>query len=399
MVQVDSKAGGVSGSNRDDLRKSNLSTLLRLVYRNGSLPRTELTAQTGLNRSTISDLVSQLERLGLVKESEIVPDGKKGRPSSLVSITDDLVALSVTPLHHSTQVAAVTMQNEVIHRETVATQINPSPDQVCSAVITAVEQIKKKLTKSQKIIGVAVAISGQVDILHNSIRIFSMLRWNDVPFGEMLAARINLPVRVDNDGTIACLAESTFGAGRGFEDIIYLFGGQGGIGGGIVMGGRLIRGSRGFAGELGHLHISDSKTADSLGLPGTLEALVRRDDLVETLGLDDPDDQELAKTILNAQSARGNRLINRKVNSLAIGIANLANIFNPQVVLLAGFLEPLYEVNDYALLKQIRRYAVAGAREHVQVRTAKLGARILEIGCAQLVFNDFLEDPLGALKS
>jgi predicted NBD/HSP70 family sugar kinase len=68
---------------------------------------------------------------------------------------------------------------------------------------------------------------------------------------------------------------------RGFNEIVYLFGGAGGIGGGVVVGGQILRGASGFAGELGHIRISDSKLEDNAGLPGTLEALLRREELLD----------------------------------------------------------------------------------------------------------------------
>ena len=396
MVKVESPAFGGSigrGANRDDLRQSNLSNLLRLVYQNRTISRSDLTSLTGLNRSTISDLVGELANLKLVTEKESAQEGRVGRPSSNVSIAENIFAITVVPRYHSTLVSAVSMSGEIKARARIATPIHPSPEEVCDATEVALSQIRKQLKKTDRIVGVSVAISGQVDVRNNSVRICSFLKWTEVPFGALLSERLGLPVQIDNDGSIACLAESTFGAGRGFSDIIYLFGGNGGIGGGVVIEDKLVRGSRGYAGELGHIRLTDSKAVDSLGLSGTLEALVNREQLAEALGLDDPEDDELASAILEANSPRARRIIDKKIDVLAIGLANLVNIFNPQVILLAGFLQPLFQANDYSLLSKMRHSAVAGSREHVQVRTAALGSRILEIGGAQLVFQDLLNNP------
>ena len=385
-----------SGSNRDDLRQGNLATLLRLVYQNRTISRADLTSATGLNRSTISDLISELAALGLVSEIDTKTEGRVGRPSNTVRISDSHFAISVIPRHHSTSVALVGMDGRMVARERVVTPIHPSPEEVCEAIARGIAVVTSSLKKRDRLIGVAVAISGQIDSQNNSVRVCSMLRWVDVPFGAMLEERTGLRVKLDNDGTLACLAESTFGAGKGFDDIVYLFGGAGGIGGGFMIGGQLVRGSRGFAGELGHIRVSDSKRVDSLGLPGTVEALVTRDDLEEVFGLDDPDDEELSASILSTTSPRALRLIDKKVQALALALANLVNIFNPQVIVLSGFLKPLYEVNDYKLLREMRQFSIAGSREHVQIRTADLGSRILEIGGAQLVFGDILNNPTGA---
>jgi predicted NBD/HSP70 family sugar kinase len=81
---------------------------------------------------------------------------------------------------------------------------------------------------------------------------------------------------------------------------------------------------------------------------------------------------------------------------LGIGIANLVNIFNPELVLLAGFLSELFNADDYRLMSQVRKSALAGARERVQIRTAELGPNLQLIGAAQLGFADILADPIGA---
>jgi predicted NBD/HSP70 family sugar kinase len=398
MVKVESQPSVGStnrGANRDDLRQSNLSNLLKLVYRNQTISRADLTTMTGLNRSTISDLVGELVSLKLVTEKESAQVGRVGRPSSNVTIAENIFAITVVPRSHSTLVAAVSMSGRVAARVRIATVIQPSPEEVLDAVEEGLAQIRKQLKKSDRIVGVSVAISGQVDVRNNSIRICSFLKWNEVPFGSLLSERLGLPVQIDNDGSIACLAESTFGSGRGFSDIIYLFGGTGGIGGGLVIDDKLVRGYRGYAGELGHIRITDSKSVDSLGLTGTLEALVNRDQLSEALGLDDPEDEELADAILAATSPRARRIIEKKIDVLAVALANLVNIFNPQVILLSGFLQPLFQANDYSLLSKMRQGAVAGSREHVQIRTAELGSKILDIGGAQLVFQELLNNPAG----
>ncbi len=399
MVKLNSPSvGGVQtrGANRDDLRQGNLATLLEYVYKNTTISRSDLTAATGLNRSTISDLVGELVDLNLVSESESPQAGRVGRPSANVTISDSIFAITVVPRHHSTTISAVAMNGTVASRVRIATPIHPSPEEVCDAVERGIAQVRAELKRGSRVVGVAVVVSGQVDVRNNSVRICSMLKWVDVPFGSLLEERLKMPVWVDNDGSLACMAESSFGAGRGFSDIIYLFGGAGGIGGGVVIDNQLVRGSRGYAGELGHIRITDSRSVDSLGLTGTLEALVNRDDLAHALGLDDPEDDDLSRAILSATTPRAIRLIEKKIQALGFALANLVNIFNPQVILLSGFLQPLFQANDYSLLSKMRQNAVAGSREHVQIRTTELGGRILEIGGAQLAFTDLIADPARA---
>jgi predicted NBD/HSP70 family sugar kinase len=164
----------------------------------------------------------------------------------------------------------------------------------------------------------------------------------------------------------------------------------------VVVDGNLLRGTTGYAGELGHIRISDSRLPDSMGLEGTLEALVRREELEEALGLENADDAELRVALSRRRSNKVERVLNREIDLLGIGIANLVNIFNPELVLLAGFLSELFNADDYRLMSQVRKSALAGARERVQIRTAELGPNLQLIAAAQLGFADILADPLGA---
>ena len=382
-----------TGSTREDLRQHNLSLVLRLVHRAGSISRSELTRLTGLNRSTISDLVADLVSLGLASESEPETSSRVGRPSLNVSVVAEVACFVISPGYHSTTIAVVGLGGRVLAKRRKSTRINPSPEEVVETATELIAQITRELPTKTRIAGIGVPVPGQVNILQKSVRFAPHLNWVDVPLGQMLEDALGLPVRLDNDGSLSSSAERDFGAGKGFDDIIYLFGGDGGIGGGIIMGGNVIRGSTGYAGELGHVRISDSRTEDSAGLPGTLEALVKREDLIEALRLDDADDDELHSALQAKLPPRASRLVERQIDYLALAIANLVNIFNPQVVLLAGFLSALYDIDDYRLVNQVRLSSLNGARERVQIRTAALGSNLLLIGAAELAFAALLNDP------
>src|ERR1700754_2361367 len=86
-----------SGGATDALRRSNLATVLGLVHREGALSRSELTHRTGLNRSTVGDLVAELSALGLVEVDETPVAGGRGRPSPVVRVTDTIAAIAVNP--------------------------------------------------------------------------------------------------------------------------------------------------------------------------------------------------------------------------------------------------------------------------------------------------------------
>jgi predicted NBD/HSP70 family sugar kinase len=396
VESVTSITAARSGNNREDLRQHNLSVVLNLVHKYRSISRSEITFRTGLNRSTTLDLVGQLVQLGLVEENEGANSKGVGRPSINVTPVESVVSFSVVPTAHNVTVAVVSMAGSVLMKARETTSIFPPADEVAKVAADIIAGLRKRLKPGTRVAGVGVSIPGQVNISTNTVRNSPHLKWIEEPFGLALEDLVKLPVRLDNNGSITSAAERDFGAGRGFENIVYLLGTDGGIGGGVVMDGKLIRGSTGYAGELGHMRISESKLEDSMGLTGTLEAIVRRTEIEEVLGLDDPDDEELSRAIRTSKSPRVRRTLDRQIELLGVGVANLVNIFNPEVVLLGGFLSDLFNVDDYKLISQIRRSALPGAREKVQIRTAELGANLQIIGAAQLGFANLLEDPAGA---
>jgi len=396
VESVTSITSARSGNNREDLRQHNLSVVMNLVHKHRSISRSEITFRTGLNRSTTLDLVGELVQLGLVEESEGANSKGVGRPSINVTPVESVVSFSVVPTKHNVTVAVVSMSGSVLMKARETTNIFATADEVAKVSADIIAGLRKRLKPGTRVAGVGVSIPGQVNISTNTVRNSPHLKWIEEPFGLALEDLVQLPVRLDNNGSITSAAERDFGAGRGFENIVYLLGTDGGIGGGVVMDGKLIRGSTGYAGELGHMRISESKLEDSMGIAGTLEAIVRRTELEDVLGLDDPDDEELSRAIRTSKSPRVRRTLDRQIELLGIGIANLVNIFNPEVVLLGGFLSDLFNVDDYKLISQIRRSALPGAREKVQIRTAELGANLQIIGAAQLGFSNLLQNPAGA---
>lgn len=189
------------------------------------------------------------------------------------------------------------------------------------------------------------------------------------------------------------MAERNFGAARGFSEVVFLFAGSGGIGGGAIVNGMQLRGASGYGGELGHVRIGESNDKDYSGLSGTLEALVRRDDLLQAFKMFAATDEELDQDIRGNKSAKIQKIIENQIDALGNGIASYVNIFNPEVIVLAGFLTSLLAFDEQRLLKRIKEGALNASSEIVVVRSAELGSDLLMIGAAELPFHRVLENP------
>ncbi len=386
----------VQGQNREDVRQHNLSIVLRMLHLRGSVSRSELTAVTGLNRSTISDLVSELEELKLAHETDTAVSSGVGRPSHMVSAVENVVAISVHTEYDATTVGVVTLSGKVLSKKRLLSSGKPTPENSVKLAAKEIARLRSEMKSDVRIAGVGIAVPGQVRVSDGVVRLAPHLGWVEVPLGPMMSQATGLPVFLDNDASLGCMAERNFGSARELSDVVFLYAGSGGIGGGAIVDGHQLRGAAGYAGELGHVRISAGNAKDYSGLSGTLESLVRRDDLLDIFKFDSAADEELDAEIRSTKSAKAIKLLNEQIDVLGLGLSNFVNIFNPQVVVLAGFLTSLFNFDSERLINKMKDGALSAAHERVVVRAAELGSDLLMFGAAELPFGDLISRPSNA---
>ena len=270
---------------------------------------------------------------------------------------------------------------------------HPTADNAIAVASEMIAKMRKELELGTRIVGVGVSVPGQVRSSDGVIRFAPQLGWVESAFAAALSQETGLPVYLGNDASLGCIAEARFGAAKGINDAVFLFAGSGGIGGGVISDGRTVNGAAGYAGELGHIRISSSKQVDYSGFPGTLEALVRRNDLLDMFKLYVATDEELDAEIRSTESTKAKRLIEDQIDSLADGISTLVNIFNPEVVVLGGFLTSLFDFAPEHLITQMKQGSLAAASERVVVRKGALGSNLLVLGAAELPFEALINAP------
>jgi predicted NBD/HSP70 family sugar kinase len=379
------------------VRQQNLASILKLVHSYGSLTRSELVVMTGLNRSTVLDLVSDLESRALVTQHQLSGLGEVGRPSIEVTASDTIITFVVIPRLRELIVGVVGLGGKVLQRQRHPMLEGATPEEVADKAGALINELREALAPHSTIAGVGVAAPGQVRVATGDMRWAPGLGWRETPFADLLSRRTGLSVRLDNDASVACAAEQAFGAGQGRQNMIFLLGVPGGLGGGATINGELLRGNHGYAGELGHMRISDDSTRDYSGIPGTLEAMVRRDDLLTAVNLTDVEDDQLFEAIRSRRhEAAVSEVLDRQTHYLGRAIALLLCAANPEIVVLSGFLEILLELRRTRLMEDIAAQTLPFALEGVEIHPGKMGSRLLLVGTAELGFQELLEDPLGA---
>ncbi len=395
-----------SGISQEELRRVNLSALLRRVHTQGPTTRAQLTSELGLNRSTIGDLTGQLEALGLVHEgppTDDLPAGGRrlGRPSLVVSARSDVSVLAIALDVDRIAVALVGLGGVVLDRRT---RLHERGSHEVEDVVESVAQLSRDLLSQDEphtCIGVGVSVPGAVRATDGLVRFGPNLGWVDQPFTALLSQELGMPVVTGNDANLGVLAEHVRGAARGMSEVAYISGSVG-IGGGFLVGGQLLRGVEGYAGEVGHLPVDRDGRECRCGAIGCWETKVGENELLTGAGrLRGGGPPAVAEVIAaaNAGEARAARSLDDVAAWTGFGLRSVVNIFNPEVIVLGGSLGHVLEARRELLLEGLGMETLMPPGRQVQLSVAALGEDSSMIGAAELAFAPLMADPLEVMSA
>ncbi len=383
------------GSRNEATRRHNLSTLLTLVHQRGAISRAELTRLTGLNRSTIGALVGDLATAGLVLEAPPTT-GTVGRPSPIIQPNPRIGAIAVNPDVDAVRVALVGLGGTVHARKRIALETEPSVAQTVEHVRRAVDLLTADAPAGFQMMGTGIAVPGLVRPGSGIVARAPHLLWNEEPVGAAFEQGLGVPATVDNDANAALVAETVFGAGRERANLIYLNGSASGIGGGVLVAGAVLRGASGFASELGHTLVTSAGEQCHCGRSGCLETEVNLQRLEQASGEADLDPNDIDAALAGHLPASLEAEIDRQVDVLARAIASFVSVFNPEKVILGGFLGALYAVRTARLEATMTAHAFAPLADELRVERTQLRENLVLVGAAEMAFASLLANPLAA---
>jgi predicted NBD/HSP70 family sugar kinase len=255
--------------------------------------------------------------------------------------------------------------------------------------------MRSELDASYRITGIGMAVPGLVNRDDGVVRHAPHLGWRNEPVARMLSEATGYPCQAANDASLGAEAELIFGAGAGQRNLIYLNGGPSGIGGGVIADGQLLRGASGYAGELGHTFVRSEGSPCHCGATGCLETEVSQARLLGLAGLSSGDTADLERALENSNSVELNNEVARQLRYLGITLRNAVNVFNPEAIVLDGFLGTLHALAPASLDGILQAQAMDGPADQVKIYRAALGSDLMMIGAAELAFTPFLADPAG----
>jgi predicted NBD/HSP70 family sugar kinase len=370
----------------DEVRRYNLGRLLRLLHLEGAASRSRLAALTGLNRSTVRTLTADLAEAGLVRESTPTGGGGAGRPSIVVEPAAGRACVLAVDIGVDHLVAARVGLGGVVLDRRALRQADHDLGRTLDRVQRVVDAMLAEMPPGDRCVGVGVGVCGVVGGDDGSVRFAPNLGWHDVPLGRMVTERLDgrLPVSVGNDADLGAAAEHLRGSAAGLEDLIYISG-EVGVGGGIILGGRPLAGAGGYGGEIGHMTVNPAGRLCRCGNRGCWETEIGEEAVRLAAGLGPGADF--------ADVAQDPAALCEVGRWLGVGVVNLVNIFNPQMIVFGGTTRGVFAVTEPAVRAALSA-ALAAPREQVRLSLAALGADSTVLGAAELAFRPLLDNPL-----
>jgi predicted NBD/HSP70 family sugar kinase len=354
---------------------------------NGTASRAELARRTGLSRSTVSTLVADLQRRGIVVEQpgRFAGEGQPGRPAALLQLDPSAgAAIGVDFDHDRLRVAVSDLSRIVLAEASARFDVDHDAAGALDLAADLVEQLLDEVDIGRdRVLGTGMALAGPIDhdraALHNST---VLPGWADVDAGVELEQRIGTTVYVDNDANLGALAEVTLGAGRRARFAAYVQ-----IGSGVGAGGSPYRGARGTAGEIGHVVVDPQGPLCRCGNRGCLETVASTGALLALVSASRG--QELTVQEMIAEALAGDAGCRRAITDAGrvVGgvVAGMVNLFSPEMVVIGGDLGEAGELLLEPLREAVMRDALTEAAAGLEIVAGELGERANLLGALALV--------------
>lgn len=388
-------------ANRALIRAINRSKVLNTIKNQGPVSRTKIAEKTGLSAATITSISGELIENGLVFEKE-AGDSSGGRRPILLALNTKGGCVIGLKLAEDHVTAAMTDLRATVSAKLTQSLSNQSIEAAVNTMQGVVNSLlEEKHFRKEQFLGVGVGLAGIIDSRNGMLRHSPIFGWKNVPLGAMLADKLGVPVHIDNDVNTLTITELWFGQGKGVNNFMTVTIGRG-VGLGLVLNGQVYLGALGGAGEFGHTVIDPDGSPCACGKNGCLETFVSdpaimREAMKAKQRGDIPSEimtiEQLIELAGTGHQVAG-EIFAEAGTVLGLGIANLINLLNPQLIIISG-----EGVRAGDLLFEPMRASVAE-----NVMPGLVGDTLIQVdpwddydwarGAAGLVLRDLFESPI-----
>lgn len=377
------------------LRRRNRQRVIEVLRIRGQISQAEIARATGLSRTTVSTLVAELKDSGLISDVDLgTTNGRGGRPAVGLMLTDRSEFVGGIDFGHShVQVAVADTAHNLLGERRCDLDVDHRAAEALDAAARMFREILDELRVDRKqVLCVGIGIPGPVDRTRGTVGSATILPgWVGLKLVAEMKERLAVLVELENDANLGALAEMTWGAGRDCSDFVYIKAATG-IGAGIVISGRLLRGATGTAGEIGHTTLDESGPLCYCGNRGCLETVASGPAIVQLVGSIKGETLTLARIVELASEGdpRCRRAIADAGREMGVAVAGLCNLINPERVIIGGLLSRGGEVLLQPLRESIARHAVLAAQV-VEVRQSMFLERAELLGSVALAIQSSAE--------
>ena len=394
---------------QEKVRKINRSLVLNTLRLHAPISRAQVANYTGLTRGTVSNIVNVLIEDGLVFEDKL-EDSKIGRPSILLGLRPDGGA--VIGVEIGVNFISVLLTNfvaETLWEIRVATSLSQSQTEIISETEKLIDQALTIAKKNDlRPLGIGVGLPGLVNAHQGNLILAPNLHWQNLPLRLIWNQRFHLPVYVENEANLATLGEYYFGVARNVDNFISLTSDIG-LGGGIMIDGRLFRGGHGYGGEIGHIQRDPQGEECGCGRIGCWETQVGPRAVLQRVKKEfqvhhdqslldacSGDLNNLTFEIVVQLASNGDVICRKAIEEVAVnlgvGIADLVNIFNPNLVVIGGTFISAKNIMQSIIEKTIISNALQPSTDNLQIKFSERSTEACVLGAVAVVLDDILRE-------
>ena len=377
------------------LRHHNRLRVLDTVRRRGAASRVEIVRETGLSRTTVSSLVNGLLEEGIVverRETESpAAERSRGRPAVRLTLNPSAGGvLGIDFGHQDVRVGVADLSCTLLADARRELDVDHEPAEAMTAATDLAMALLDRVGLSrERVVGAGAALSAPLHGASHRLASTSIFSgWSEIDVSSELGARLGIPVAVGNDANLGALAEWTFGAGRGVDDLLYVMLGAG-VGAGLVLGGRMYEGANGTAGELGHTVATPDGMMCRCGNRGCLETVAGAQAITRALlhSHDRPLSIEDVLALAHGGDAAARRVLVDAGRMVGTAVAGLCSVLDPSLIIIGGDVAAAGEVLLDGVRESISRGTTPATGGAYRVVSGELGARAETLGAIALVMN------------
>jgi predicted NBD/HSP70 family sugar kinase len=366
------------------LREANRERVLGVVRQHGPLTQVEIAAASGLSAATVSNVVRELDRVGAVRLSRSIRNGRRAVLVSPASGGGLLAGVAFG--ERDVRVAIASESRKILAQQLMPLQADHVADDGMERAARLLADLAETVGAGvEDISAIGFGLPAPVDWVSGQAGSDAVLPgWRGVNVAEAMAGYLGAPVALDNTANLAALGELRDGALRGVQHGCYLKFSYG-VGAGIVLSGEVFRGSAGTAGEIGHLTIDENGPICRCGNRGCLDTFVGSRALLSSLAASHgPLRLRDVVTRALAGDLGCSRVIQDAGRRVGVAIAGLVNLLNPEVIVVGGRMAEAGELIMVPMREALDRCAIPSAAATVELRPAELGDEADVLGAITL---------------